>query len=238
MATIEPFKGIRYNMEKITDLSTVIAPPYDIINQSGQDAYYNQDPYNIIRLEYGKEEIGDSPANNRYTRARDTFNRWLEQKILLRESQPVFYLYRQSFTYRGTSYQRDGIIAALKVEPYGKGAILPHEDPSNLRLIAWSCSGAAGPTSAPSLPFFPTGKTRWSGSMPPCWNGPRWPDFPINRERATACGPLPPPPGRGHCRNISPPAPSLSPTAITVMKPPFASRRRRGPGGGGVTVMP
>lgn len=128
MATIEPFKGIRYNMEKITDLSTVIAPPYDIINQSGQDAYYNQDPYNIIRLEYGKEEIGDSPANNRYTRARDTFNRWLEQKILLRESQPVFYLYRQSFTYRGTSYQRDGIIAALKVEPYGKGAILPHEE--------------------------------------------------------------------------------------------------------------
>ncbi|HHX87703.1 MAG TPA: DUF1015 domain-containing protein, partial [Firmicutes bacterium] len=31
MAVITPFKGIRYNTGKIADLSTVIAPPYDII---------------------------------------------------------------------------------------------------------------------------------------------------------------------------------------------------------------
>ena len=29
MATIRPFKGVRYNPEKIADLSTVISQPYD-----------------------------------------------------------------------------------------------------------------------------------------------------------------------------------------------------------------
>lgn len=127
MAVITPFKGIRYNTGKIDDLSAVIAPPYDIINKQGQDAYYNLSPYNIIRLEYGREKDNDSPDDNRYTRASQTFTRWLEQDILILENQPVFYLYRQSFPYRGARYHRTGIIAALKVEPYHTGAVLPHE---------------------------------------------------------------------------------------------------------------
>ncbi len=127
MATIEPFRGIRYNAGKVTGLSTVIAPPYDVINKQGQDYFYNLNPYNIIRLEYGREKEGDHPNNNRYTRAGHTFSRWLEQNIMIMENRRAFYLYRQSFSYQGTRYHRPGFFAALKLEPYHAGAVLPHE---------------------------------------------------------------------------------------------------------------
>ncbi len=127
MATIAPFRGIRYNTDKIDDLSSVIAPPYDIVDKQSQDAFYDLNPYNIIRLEFGRSEDSDCPENNRYTRARETFSRWQEQNILLLEKQPVFYLYRQSFSYRGSRCHRTGLIAALKLEPFHTGAVLPHE---------------------------------------------------------------------------------------------------------------
>jgi len=132
MAIITPFRGIRYNPKKIADLSAVIAPPYDVIDKQGQDVYYNLNPYNIIRLEYGRDSDKDHPGNNRYTRASQTFAKWLDQEILILENQPVFYLYQQSFHYQGTRYNRTGIIAALKVEPYHTGSILPHEQTLSL----------------------------------------------------------------------------------------------------------
>ena len=55
MAEILPFKGLRYNPEKINDISKVITPPYDIISEEERDGYYQLDPNNIIRLILGKD---------------------------------------------------------------------------------------------------------------------------------------------------------------------------------------
>ena len=51
MAQIIPFKGLRYNKEKIGDLAKVMTPPYDIISPDEQEQYYNMNDYNIIRLD-------------------------------------------------------------------------------------------------------------------------------------------------------------------------------------------
>ena len=53
MADVRPFHGIRYNPERIDDLSLVICPPYDVISPSGQDALYRRHPRNVVRLELG-----------------------------------------------------------------------------------------------------------------------------------------------------------------------------------------
>ena len=50
MADVRPFRGIRYNREAIGDLSLVVAPPYDVIDDAQRDSYYNKHPYNVIRL--------------------------------------------------------------------------------------------------------------------------------------------------------------------------------------------
>jgi uncharacterized protein (DUF1015 family) len=66
MATVLPFRGIRYNPEKIEKMSAVVTPPYDVIDDADQKMYYEKSPYNIIRLELGYLFPTDTEQENRY----------------------------------------------------------------------------------------------------------------------------------------------------------------------------
>ncbi|MCL6638396.1 MAG: DUF1015 domain-containing protein [Firmicutes bacterium] len=128
MATILPFKGLRYNGKFIENLAGVVTPPYDVIDPAAQDRYYKSHPYNIIRLEYGKTFPGDTERNNRYTRAAADFAAWRNEMILVPEKGHALYLYEQEYTVNGGRKVRSGLICAVKLEPYEKGIILPHEE--------------------------------------------------------------------------------------------------------------
>ncbi|MGI5879308.1 MAG: DUF1015 domain-containing protein [Syntrophomonadaceae bacterium] len=128
MANIVAFKGLRYNPEKIANLSSVVTPPYDIIDETAQTKYYAEHPANIIRLELGLTFPQDTPSNNRYTRAKNYIEKWLEEEILLPEQLPSLYLYEQEFLIQGMRTVRTGFVCGLKVEPYEQGTVLPHEE--------------------------------------------------------------------------------------------------------------
>lgn len=128
MAVIFPFRGLRYNETKVGDLADVIAPPYDVITAEEQELLYRRSPYNLIRLEYGKTLPGDGVGANRYTRAAADLESWIRKGVLMQEKQRSFYLYRQTFGIEGFTYNRTGLIAALKLEPYSSRTVLPHED--------------------------------------------------------------------------------------------------------------
>ena len=55
MAEIKSFKALRYNSETIDDISTVIAPPYDVINKEQQESLYELNEKNVIRIDLNKE---------------------------------------------------------------------------------------------------------------------------------------------------------------------------------------
>ena len=74
MAEISEFRGVRYNPEKIRRMADVICPPYDVISPSEQQALYDRNEYNMVRLEYGQEMKGDNERANKYIRAHDTMN--------------------------------------------------------------------------------------------------------------------------------------------------------------------
>ena len=57
MAKLSPFKALRYNPAKVRDLGVAVAPPYDIISPKEQEFYYDLNPYNVIRLDFGKTTI-------------------------------------------------------------------------------------------------------------------------------------------------------------------------------------
>ena len=128
MAIVIPIKGLRYNPALISNLKEVVTPPYDVIDAAAQEKYYKCSPYNIIRLEYGKDLPGDNESCNRYTRAAADFKSWLESRVLTPESSPALYLYEQEFTIGGERKVRSGFICGVKLEPYEKGVILPHEE--------------------------------------------------------------------------------------------------------------
>lgn len=125
MAHIIPFRGILYNQKKVKDLSKVVTPPYDVISPEKQDEYYEKSPYNIIRLDFGKEIKG---GKNKYTRASHFIDRWLKEDILYRDEVPAFYFHTHTYCLKNNLKKiRSGFIVLVKIEDFESGVILPHE---------------------------------------------------------------------------------------------------------------
>ncbi len=117
MAEVKPFRGIMYSNG---DLKNRITEPYDKISKEMQDNYYKKDPYNFIRLNLPK---GEDPYNS----SKMTLQEWLSKGILRKDDEPYFYRYVQTFNLQGKTFERNGFFAAVKLERYDKGIILPHE---------------------------------------------------------------------------------------------------------------
>jgi uncharacterized protein (DUF1015 family) len=128
MAEIRPFRGVRYNSQIIDDLSTVICPPYDIINPRQQEELYQRNPYNFVRIEYNRELPQDTGQDNRYTRAAANLSRWLKEGILQFEVLPTIYFHKHHFNCLGKQRQRQNIIACVRLEEWDKKIIRPHEN--------------------------------------------------------------------------------------------------------------
>lgn len=121
MPRFEPFPGIRY---RATELSSVIAPPYDVISDDQRIALEAADPRNAVRLELPRDDSGA----DRYRAAAARLADWLADGTLAVEAQPAFYGYRMSFIDEaGQPRSTSGVIGALRLEPPGQGDILPHE---------------------------------------------------------------------------------------------------------------
>ena len=135
MAHIVPFRGILYNKEKIGDLTSVVAPPYDVISPEMWEALYEKSPYNIVRINFGKRHPGNNEQENRYTRAARLWQAWLSDGILMRDEQPAIYVCRETYpstllrtsTIGGEQRVRTGFIAAVRLEDFDSGRIKPHE---------------------------------------------------------------------------------------------------------------
>jgi uncharacterized protein (DUF1015 family) len=128
MATVVPFPGLRYASRLVPRLSKLVTPPYDIISPHDQERFYQLAPENIIRLEYGRVNPGDSDTQNRYTRARVVLGDWLSRGVLGVDAQPAFYVLQTQFVDPlGKQRTFTGVMCRVKLEPLGEGSILPHE---------------------------------------------------------------------------------------------------------------
>lgn len=122
MAVIKPFRGIRYNPARIEQMQTVVSQPYDRIDAALQHRYYDLSPYNIVRIIQGRAQDEDV-----YARARAYYEQWCEHRVFIREAQPAFYAYEQTFSVDDQIFTRLGMIAAVQLTEFDEGVILPHE---------------------------------------------------------------------------------------------------------------
>ncbi|WP_429884424.1 DUF1015 domain-containing protein [Geoalkalibacter halelectricus] len=127
MAKIVAFRGLRYNLQKITDPNLVVAPPYDVITPDLQEDLYRRDPHNMVRLILGRINSKDTETDNRYTRAADEFYQWFDEGTLLRDAQPSIYLYDQEYSLEEGEVVRQGFLALTRLEDFSSGVIKPHE---------------------------------------------------------------------------------------------------------------
>jgi len=121
-----PFKGIYYN-NKVIKGDDVLAPPYDIISPRKKESLYARSDYNIVRIDFGKDHESDTEGENRYTRARESLERWQAEGILLKHPTEAYYIYETAYTYGGVQRRLRGLVGALKLVDLGKG-VFPHEE--------------------------------------------------------------------------------------------------------------
>jgi uncharacterized protein (DUF1015 family) len=133
MANLTPFHGVLYDPKVVKDVAHVVAPPYDIIDATYQKALHERHPNNVIRLELGMDEPGDSPTKNRYTRAAELLKAWLKAGALRRDTRPSLYLYMIEYqppSGDATAPTRTlrGFFSTVELEEFGTGRIFPHEN--------------------------------------------------------------------------------------------------------------
>ena len=126
MADVRPFRGLRYNPDAVGELSNIISPPFDTISPELQSSLHRRSPYNVVRLESGERQPSDTPADNRYTRAAALMADWRDNRVLVRDGEPSFYLVEHTFTHEGRRARLE-LLASVRVEEYERGVVLPHE---------------------------------------------------------------------------------------------------------------
>jgi uncharacterized protein (DUF1015 family) len=117
---IEPFPALMFDAAKAGPLGDLIAPPYDLVDTIQQEALYARNPHNVIRLELNHDA-------DPYSSAAATLDQWRRDGVLARQSPPALFHYTQRFKIDGKELSRGAIIARVRLEPFSRGRILPHE---------------------------------------------------------------------------------------------------------------
>lgn len=126
MAEVIPFKGVLYNPQMVNP-NLVMSPPYDVISPELKEELYRRSAFNIIRVDFGKDNDGDNEKHNRYTRASWFLSDWLREGVLVQDAYPCFYCYEIQYTLGGEHRNMKGFFGAVRIEELGKGSVHPHE---------------------------------------------------------------------------------------------------------------
>jgi uncharacterized protein (DUF1015 family) len=128
MPQIRPFRALRYDFAaRQGDVSAVIAPPYDVLDQADKDALLARDGHNIVAIDLPHIPPKTEGPQQVYLDAQFTLDTWAAQGVLVREQQPALYLYHQTFEHAGQPVTRRQLIAAMRLHEFDEGIVLPHE---------------------------------------------------------------------------------------------------------------
>lgn len=127
MSTIRPLPGIRYNTANKADISSKLAPPYDVLSDADKQALLDGDPQNFVKLDLPHTPPKAAGPAAVYAAARDELYDWLSDGVLVADETPALYVYHQKYTHGGREYLRKKFFARLRLEPFGQGGVFPHE---------------------------------------------------------------------------------------------------------------
>jgi uncharacterized protein (DUF1015 family) len=116
VAEVRQFRAERYG-EAAGPLDKLVAPPYDVISPEQRLEYRARSPHNVVHL-----TLPDSEEE-----AATLLRKWRDEEILVRDEPSAWALSQSYVGPDGVSRTRNGLVAMLRVEPYERRIVLPHE---------------------------------------------------------------------------------------------------------------
>jgi uncharacterized protein (DUF1015 family) len=125
MAQVCPLTPLRYDLTRLAaGLESVVAPPYDVISADQREALAARDPHNVVRL-----ILPEGHGDEKYALAGQRLEQWCREGVLVRDPQPAFYRYDQTFVPPGgvDRMTRRGFLGLVRLVPFSERVVLPHE---------------------------------------------------------------------------------------------------------------
>jgi uncharacterized protein (DUF1015 family) len=141
MPLVRPFRGLGYALDRygsptvaerirlpgepaahpgrITDLTDLACPPYDVIGDAQRDELLRRDAHNAVRLEL-------NPAPEPYAAAAETLRTWRTDGTLEERTPASVYYYRHARAANPDEPSVHGVLARVLLEPWG-GGVRRHE---------------------------------------------------------------------------------------------------------------
>jgi uncharacterized protein (DUF1015 family) len=117
MADVKPFRAVRYS-GAAGPLDSLVAPPYDVISAEERERFRASGPHNVVHLTLPDDEAA----------AGRLWRDWRAEGVLEDEPEPgVWWLSQDYVGPDGVARTREGLVAALRAEPYENRVVLPHE---------------------------------------------------------------------------------------------------------------
>jgi uncharacterized protein (DUF1015 family) len=117
MAVVKPFRAVVYGAPA-GPIEALVAPPYDVISPEQRERLAALSPHNVVHLTLPEDEAA----------AGRLWCEWRSGGILEDEPGTGYWWLSQDYVGPdGVSRTREGLVAALKAEPYENRVVLPHE---------------------------------------------------------------------------------------------------------------
>ncbi len=128
MAIIAPFRGLRFNPDKIKRLEDVVTPPYDVISEEDGAKFLEKNPYNMIQLDLRSTSSDTQNDSGKYRKAKNLFDSWQDEQVLIRDDHDAIYLYHIDYVHpSGRRMTRKGFISLVGLADFSEGIVKPHE---------------------------------------------------------------------------------------------------------------
>jgi len=127
VARVSPFRAIRYARPVGSDITELTAPPYDVIPPELRDDLLTRDPHNVVALELPEGPLDPAAPANRYETGGRRWRDWLASGVLKADEATSVYVLEQRYLQDGEPIARRGLVAAVGLEPFSAGVVLPHE---------------------------------------------------------------------------------------------------------------
>lgn len=133
MPSVYPFRAVTYAPagDRPIDLSTLVAPPYDVLDADDKRRLLERNGRNIVAIDLPQIPAKQLGPPQVYEQAARDYRAWLADSTLLHHERPAMFAYRQTFDFAGQRFVRTGMACSVDTVPFGPrdgGGMLPHEE--------------------------------------------------------------------------------------------------------------